>query len=199
MAVPAVLLCDFHTSHLTVDITSPHFKSNFQARHSYHGISFFVAGGWIKSQARGHVDPPDPERWGAVEIATRRRPRLQVVLDLSLRPRLAWFYDRALCSDFASHARTRHFGVGRTIHFGVCSVCDRFNWNGSAVVLQQLWCPAALDTGSSSKAPYYAPGTRYRVPGTAIFRLWCSTPLKCGCWNEANVSPSKILQSNSLS
>ena len=40
--------------------------------------------------------------------------------------------------------------------------------------------------------PYYAAGTRYRVPGTAIFRLCSSSTVICGCWNEANVSASKI-------
>ena len=31
-------------------------------------------------------------------------------------------------------------------------LCDRFNRNSSADVLQQLWCTADVDTGSSSKA-----------------------------------------------
>ena len=31
-------------------------------------------------------------------------------------------------------------------------LCDRFNRNNSADVLQQLWCTADVDTGSSSKA-----------------------------------------------
>ena len=37
-----------------------------------------------------------------------------MVLDLYLRPRLACFHDRALCSDFASHTKTHNVGVGRT-------------------------------------------------------------------------------------
>ena len=39
MAVPAVFLCDFHTSHLTVAIISPHFKRAI-SNHDIHAMVF---------------------------------------------------------------------------------------------------------------------------------------------------------------
>ena len=41
-------------------------------------------------------------------------------------------------------------------------LCDRFNRNSSADVLQQLWCPAAIDNSSGSKAAAIL-CTRYEV------------------------------------
>ena len=70
----------------------------------------------------------------------------------------------------------------------VCRVCDRFNRNSSADVLQQLWCLAAIDTGSSDKAAAILK-TRYEISHTRYCYLpsWYHAPLICGCWNQANV------------
>ena len=60
MTVPAVLLCDIYTSPTSRSISLAAFKaSHFQARLVFR---FLLSGGWTKRQARGHVDPPDPER-----------------------------------------------------------------------------------------------------------------------------------------
>ena len=51
------------------------------------------------------------------------------------------------------------------------ALCDRFNRNSSVDdVVQQLWCLLLLETpaAAAKQQPYCAPGTRHRVPGTAI-------------------------------
>ena len=76
-------------------IISPHFKPAISKPDVYSYFIFLLPGGWVKSQPRGHADPHDPERWGAVEIEIWRRPRLRVVLDFRLRARLACFHGSA--------------------------------------------------------------------------------------------------------
>ena len=74
-----------------------------------------------------------------------------------------------------------------------CSVCDRFNQNSIADVLQQLWCLAGIDTGSSSKAAAIL-CIRYPVSRTRYWYFPYLTPptLICGYWDEANLRASKI-------
>ena len=70
MAVPAVLLCDLHTSHLTKQqsrrVSSEQFPSTTFVPHGYFIFCGLAggkkAGGWKKKLAGGHVDTPDPER-----------------------------------------------------------------------------------------------------------------------------------------
>ena len=169
--------------HLSPDeaIISPHFKRAI-SKHDIRTMVFhcWLPGGRIKSQAGGHVDPPDSERWGAVEIAIRRRPRLRVVLDFYLRPRLACFHDRALCSHFASHTRTQHFGVGTTT-FQIIFF--------KTIIFQEKDAIMALKK-SKSTAYIFLPGaSAYMSANTARSLAW---------WDRAGEYESRDVQASAL-
>ena len=80
---------------------------------------------------------PNPYRKGAVEIATRRRRRSRVVLNLRLRARLVCFYGRGLCPNFGMGSHTGSTGIGKTANTKILvqngnnfprNICDTFEW-----------------------------------------------------------------------
>ena len=62
MAMPAVLMCNCHTSVISQSNNLTAFQASHFRAPRLLVFNLWLSGGRVKSQAHGHVDPPVPER-----------------------------------------------------------------------------------------------------------------------------------------